>query len=69
MAFFEDVGQSALNLVEKLELCHNYIRPTNITVRENRFCLIDYDNCRDATAPIFDESPVLNGINGRAKTP
>ncbi len=63
MAFLEDVGQSALNLVEKLELCHNDIRPTNITVRENRFCLIDYDNCRDATAPIVDESPVLNGIN------
>jgi hypothetical protein len=63
MALFEDVGQSALNLVEKLEFCHNDIRPTNITVLENRFCLIDYDNCRDVTAPLFDKSPLLNGIN------
>ena len=54
-AYFEDIGQSALNL-EKLGLCHNDIRPPNITVKDGRFCLIDFDNC--SAIPAFRNSPV-----------
>jgi serine/threonine protein kinase len=42
-AFFEDVGLSALNLPERVLLCHNDIRPPNITYDGDRFCLIDFD--------------------------
>jgi hypothetical protein len=59
-AFFTDVGQSALNLVELLDLCHNDIRPSNITMKGSRFCLIDFDNCRGV--PSFRKSPLLNGL-------
>jgi hypothetical protein len=66
-AFLEDVGESALNLVETLCLCHNDIRLSNITFKENRFCLIDYDNCRTTIAPTFTNSPVMNGLNSMTK--
>ena len=62
-AFFEDVGLSALNL-EKLQLCHNDIRPPNITVKNNRFCLIDFDNCRQD--PVFGNSPVLKSLGAES---
>ena len=60
-AFYRDVGLSALDL-EKVELCHNDIRPPNITftVEDNRFSLIDYDNCRPN--PVFKNSPVLKSL-------
>jgi hypothetical protein len=63
IAFYEDVGLSALNLVELLGLCHTDIRLANITVHHDRFCLIDYDNCRGSVAPTFKESLVLTRIN------
>ena len=46
-----------------LGLCHNDIRPSNITFKENRFCLIDYDNCRTTIAPIFTKSPIMNELD------
>ena len=58
-AFLTDVGYSALNL-EELELCHNDIRPPNITVQGGRFCLIDFDNSRQS--PAFGDSPVLDTL-------
>jgi len=42
-AFLTQVGLSALNLVDKVKLCHNDIRLPNIAVRNGRFCLIDFD--------------------------
>jgi hypothetical protein len=45
-AFFSDVGLSALNLVVKVGLCHNDIRPPNIAYRSDSFCLIDFDFSR-----------------------
>jgi hypothetical protein len=63
-AFLEDVGHCALNLVEFLRLCHNDIRLANITYDGKRFCLIDFENSREARAPTFAKSPVLNGIVG-----
>ena len=45
-AFLADVGLSALNLVERLDLCHNDIRPPNIAFRGDRFCLVDFDFSR-----------------------
>jgi serine/threonine protein kinase len=45
-AFFTQVGISALNLVDKVSLCHNDIRPPNIAVSGENFCLIDFDMCR-----------------------
>ena len=60
-AFFDDVGQSALNLVTELALCHNNIRVPNITVNKGRFCLIDYDNCHQI--PAFGDSPVLKALD------
>jgi hypothetical protein len=62
-AFFIDVGQSALNLVVRLGLCHNDIRPSNIAVKGDRFCLIDFDNCRGV--PSFRSSPVLKGLTDK----
>ena len=59
-AFFDDVGQSALNLVTELALCHNDIRAPNITVNKGRFCVIDYDNCSEM--PPFGKSPVLKAL-------
>ena len=62
-AFHADVGQSALNL-EQLHLCHNDIRPSSITVRGGRFCLIDFDCASDR--PALRYSPVLRRIDGGA---
>ena len=45
-AFFSDVGLSALNLVDKLSLCHNDIRPPNIAFDGERFCVVDFDFSR-----------------------
>ena len=42
-AFFSDVGISALNLVHLVGLCHNDTRPANIMVKDDSFCLIDFD--------------------------
>ncbi len=36
---------------------------SNLTAQDNRFCLIDYDKCRDVPAPMFDQSTVLKGID------
>jgi hypothetical protein len=43
LAFFRDVGLSALDLVEGMGLCHNDIRPPNIGFRDGAFCIIDFD--------------------------
>ena len=45
-AFFSDIGISALNLVDFASLCHNDIRPANIVVKYDSFCLIDFDMSR-----------------------
>ena len=45
-AFLSDVGISALNLVDLVGLCHNDIRPANIVVKNDSFCLIDFDMSR-----------------------
>jgi hypothetical protein len=45
-AFFTRVGISALNLADQLVLCHNDIRPPNIAVAGDSFCLIDFDLSR-----------------------
>lgn len=42
-AFLTQIGLSALNLVDKVKLCHNDIRLPNIAVRNGRFCLLDFD--------------------------
>ena len=42
-AFLSQVGLSAINLVDKVKLCHNDIRLPNIAVRDGRFCMIDFD--------------------------
>ena len=42
-AFLTQVGLSALNLVDKVSLCHYDIRLPNIAVRNGRFCLVDFD--------------------------
>ena len=43
--FAKDVGESALNLVDSMNLCHNDIRAPNImiSVKGDSFCLIDFD--------------------------
>ena len=45
-AFYTQVSMSALNLIDKLTLCHNDIRPPNIAMVGDSFCLIDFDMCR-----------------------
>jgi hypothetical protein len=45
-AFLQDVGVSALNLVDSVDLCHNDIWPPNIAVADDGFCLIDFDMSR-----------------------
>ena len=46
-AFLEDVGRTALNLIDKCGLCHNDIRLHNIAFRDGRFCLLDFDMLRE----------------------
>jgi hypothetical protein len=46
-SFAYDIGQSALNLSTNFHLCHNDIRPPNIAVKSDSFCLIDFDLCSD----------------------
>jgi serine/threonine protein kinase len=50
-AFFSQVGLSALNLVDKVGLCHNDIRPPNIAFRGDSFCLLDFDFARSRAKP------------------
>jgi serine/threonine protein kinase len=45
-AFFADIGLSALNLVDNMDFCHNDIRPPNIALRGESFCLLDFDFAR-----------------------
>jgi hypothetical protein len=45
--FAYDIGLSALNLITNFHLCHNDIRPPNIAVKGDSFCLIDFDLCSD----------------------
>ena len=42
-AFLEDIGLTALNLVEQCCMCHNDIRLPNIAFRDGSFCLLDFD--------------------------
>ena len=70
LAFLSDVGISALNLAANLGLCHNDIRPPNIAVRGDSFCLIDFDfarrtiltNQKSAFAPPLSSVDLLNEI-------
>ena len=50
-AFFSQVGLSALNLVDYVDLCHNDIRPPNIAFRGDSFCLLDFDFSRSRATP------------------
>jgi serine/threonine protein kinase len=45
-AFFWQVGMSALKLIENVKICHNDIRPPNIALSGDSFCLIDFDMSR-----------------------
>ena len=65
VSFLEDVCLSALNLVEMAELCHNDIRPPNIAVRGDRFCLVDFDlaRWRVVEQPGSAFSPKLQGFS------
>ncbi len=51
-AFLQDVGVSALNLVDSVDLCHNDIRPPNIAVADDGFCLIDFDMSRASVGQV-----------------
>jgi hypothetical protein len=64
--FRDDVGLSALNLVEELMLCHNDIRLPNIAVKDNAFCLIDFDNSRSDVPSDARQSRILLRYPGRA---
>jgi len=44
--FGDDVGMSALNLVEDVNLCHNEIRLSNIAVHDDSFCLVGFEKSR-----------------------
>ena len=57
--FYNDVGESALNLISALNLCHNDIRPPNIAVKDCSFCLIDFDMAR-RSAPQGGTARVMN---------
>ena len=57
--FFFDVGHSALILIEKLQLCHNDIRLPNIALKENSFCLLDFDLCSTNLPASSTESPLV----------
>jgi tRNA A-37 threonylcarbamoyl transferase component Bud32 len=59
LKFRNDVGMSALNLVESLMLVHNDIRLPNIAVQDDSFCLIDFDNSRDDVSSNACQSRVL----------
>ena len=48
--FAADIGESALNLVTDLGLCHNDIRTPNIALRGESFCLLDFDLSRRSVA-------------------
>ena len=60
-AFFSQVGLSALNLLSNVGLCHNDIRPPNIALRGDSFCLLDFDSSRMKAAPNEESafSPLL----------
>jgi serine/threonine protein kinase len=66
-AFYTDVGLSALNLVAKLGLCHNDIRPPNIAFRSDSFCLIDFDFSRGRilSNDLSAFSPSLSAFSSR----
>jgi serine/threonine protein kinase len=57
--FAKDIGESALNLVDTLHMCHNDIRPPNIMISANgdSFCLIDFD--MSANEVIRTNAPVM----------
>ena len=59
------VGISALNLVEKVHLCHNDIRPPNIAVSGDNFCLVDFDMSRTNVRTAVDSTfaPTMDGIS------
>jgi hypothetical protein len=65
------VGESALNLVANVKLCHSDIRPQNIAVKmvgesEVHFCLIEYDKSKntDSLSENSDYSRVLRNFTG-----
>uniref|UniRef100_A0A7S0N5M7 Protein kinase domain-containing protein n=1 Tax=Cryptomonas curvata TaxID=233186 RepID=A0A7S0N5M7_9CRYP len=66
LKFQDDVGLSALNLVEELMLCHNDIRLPNIAVKDDAFCLIDFDNSRSDVPSDARQSRILLRYPGLA---
>ena len=62
--FKDDVGISALNLVEDLILCHNDIQLSNIAVQDDSFCLIGFDKCRSDVPIRSKNSLVLRRYDG-----
>jgi hypothetical protein len=67
LKFRDDVGISALNLVEDLLLCHNDIRLPNIAVQADSFCLIDFDNSRIDVPSNSCQSKVLRCFAAASK--
>ena len=49
--FFRDIGLSALNLIDVLHVAHSDIRLANIAIRDDSFCLIDFDMARQHLTP------------------
>ena len=68
-AFAKDVGESALNLVVTLHMCHNDIRPPNIMISTSgdSFCLIDFD--MSASQVVQTNAPVLKHFASKTTDP
>ena len=64
--FAKDVGESALNLVDTLHMCHNDIRPPNIMIsaKGDSFCLIDFD--MSAKVVIRPNAPVMKHFDSKS---
>ena len=63
-SFRNDVVQSALNMVQYFSFCHNDIRPPNIAMRGESFCLIDFDMCSNKIRSDCLGGRVLGGLSG-----
>ena len=60
--FAYDIGYSALNLVTRFERCHNDIRLQNIAMRDDSFCLVDFDMCSECLLSTCTTSRVVKLI-------
>ncbi len=60
--FAYDIGYSALNLVARLQRCHNDIRLPNIAMKDDSFCLVDFDLCSEGLLGTCTTSRVVKLI-------